>query len=70
MVGDWQSNPFNNQVMYYWLLFSHGLSALKPYTRRVPGEHNPCPGNEWLGCRTLNQRVVGSNPGEGAAWHL
>jgi hypothetical protein len=22
---------------------------------------------EWLGCRTLNQRVVGSNPGEGTA---
>jgi hypothetical protein len=25
---------------------------------------------EWLGCRTLNQRVVGSNPGEGTAWYL
>jgi hypothetical protein len=27
---------------------------------------------EWLGRRTLilNQRVVGSNPGEGTAWYL
>jgi hypothetical protein len=25
---------------------------------------------EWLGCRTLNQRVVGSNPGEVTAWYL
>jgi hypothetical protein len=25
---------------------------------------------EWLGCRTLNQRVVGSNPGEGTVWYL
>jgi hypothetical protein len=25
---------------------------------------------EWLGCPTLNQRVVGSNPGEGTAWYL
>jgi hypothetical protein len=25
---------------------------------------------EWLGRRTLNQRVVGSNPGEGTARYL
>jgi hypothetical protein len=25
---------------------------------------------EWLGRRILNQRVVGSNPGEGTAWYL
>jgi hypothetical protein len=25
---------------------------------------------EWLGCRTLNQRVMGSNLGEGTAWYL
>jgi hypothetical protein len=25
---------------------------------------------EWLGRRTLNQKVVGSNPGEGMAWYL
>jgi hypothetical protein len=25
---------------------------------------------EWLVCRTLNQRVVDSNPGEGTAWYL
>jgi hypothetical protein len=25
---------------------------------------------EWLGRRTLNQRVVGANPGEGTAWYL
>jgi hypothetical protein len=25
---------------------------------------------EWLERRTLNQRVVGSNPGEGTAWYL
>jgi hypothetical protein len=25
---------------------------------------------EWLGCRTLKQRVVGSNPDEGTAWYL
>jgi hypothetical protein len=25
---------------------------------------------EWLGCRTRNQRVVGSNSGEGTAWYL
>jgi hypothetical protein len=25
---------------------------------------------EWLGCRTLNLRVMGSNPGEGTAWYL
>jgi hypothetical protein len=25
---------------------------------------------EWLRCRTLNQRVIGSNPGEDTAWYL
>jgi hypothetical protein len=25
---------------------------------------------EWLGCRTLNQRVVGSNPAKGKTWYL
>jgi hypothetical protein len=25
---------------------------------------------EWLGRQTLNQRVVGSNPGECTAWYL
>jgi hypothetical protein len=25
---------------------------------------------EWLGRRTLNQRVMGSNPGEGTVWYL
>jgi hypothetical protein len=27
-------------------------------------------GSNPVGCRTLNQRVVGSNPDEGTAWYL
>jgi hypothetical protein len=43
--------------------WSHFLWAFGGDWRKVPVA-------EWLGCQTLNQRVVGSNPGEGTAWHL
>jgi hypothetical protein len=39
-------------------------------TTRIVGRHDDDVMSEWLGRRTLNQRVVGSNLGEGTAWYL
>jgi hypothetical protein len=44
--------------------FHHSVTQLWIWCRQM------CVVAEWLGCRTLNQWVVGSNPGEGTAWYL
>jgi hypothetical protein len=44
--------------------FLHATKGFKNGTSILPQQ------NAVLGCRTLNQRVMGSNPGEGIAWYL
>jgi hypothetical protein len=52
-----------------------GRHPLQQLTEMSPDHRGPiewkwCVVAEWLGCRTLYQRVVGSNTGEGKAWYL